>query len=109
MKLYQELEKVPETGKEESGMPGNLSPEAAGSGAGSDLPRGAGKTGHAAALAPGLPAILVMAVAAAVLIWLPLSKSIIVRGIPLGESFRIRLCEPNWDANQFIRKGTSMD
>ena len=109
MKLYQELEKVPETGKEESGMPGNLSPEAAESGAGSDLPRGAGKTGHAAALAPGIPAILAMAAAAAVLIWLPLSKSVIVRGIPLGDSFRIRLCEPNWDANQFIRKGTSMD
>ena len=58
MKLYQELEKVPETGKEESGMSGNLPPEGARSGAGSDLPRGAGRTGHAAALALGLPAIL---------------------------------------------------
>ena len=109
MKLYQELEKVPETEREESGVSGKLPSEGAGSGAGSELPRDAGQTGQAAARAPGFAAILAMTAAAALLIWLPLSKSIIVRGIPLGDSFRIRLCEPNWDANQFIRKGTSMD
>lgn len=109
MKIYQEPEIVPETEKEENKVPGTFLSESAKSGADRTLPRDAERTGHAAASGPGLPAILAMAAAAAALIWLPLSKSVIVRGIPLGDSFRIRLSEPNWDANQFIRKGTSMD